>query len=178
MKRKKTDSTLGTIFYIVIGIVLAFGINHVLAFGLSTDMPVVAVESNSMVPAFTRGDILIIQGVQNPEDYWEFLEVGDVIVFTPPGRPVPIVHRIIEKNDDGTFQTRGDANNGQQLPFEKRISPEEIEGKMVFIIPFLGWIKIGFTEILIPFLISNVWILLLVLVTGSFIYYWAKIRTN
>ena len=45
-----------SIFYMVLGIVLAFGINWGLAFALNTDMPVVAVESNSMVPAFYKGD--------------------------------------------------------------------------------------------------------------------------
>ncbi len=168
--KKITDGTTGTIIYIVIGIILAFGINQGLAFALSTSMPVVAVESNSMVPTFAKGDILIIRGVPNPDDYNELLEIGDVIVFTPPERPIPIVHRLIEKNPDGTFQTRGDANHGQQLPFEKSISPEEVEGKMVMIIPYVGWIKIGITEYLFP----NPWIIVVLLVTISFIYYLAK----
>ncbi len=170
MKRKLTEGTTGTILYIAIGIVLAFSINQGLALALSTDMPVVAVESDSMVPAFSKGDILIIQGVSEPEDYQDFLNVGDVIVFSPPGRSVPIVHRLIEKNPDGTFQTRGDANNGQQLPFEKSIKPDEIEGKMITIIPYVGWIKIGITEYLLP----NPWVPVVLLVTISFIYYLAK----
>jgi signal peptidase len=170
----RLDGTAGTIFYVVVGILLAFGINQALAFGLRTEMPVVAVESNSMVPTFYRGDILIIQGAASPQGYQDFVQVGDVIVFTPPGKQIPIVHRVIAKNPDGTFQTRGDANNGQQLPFEKSIQPGEIEGKMVLLIPYLGWIKIGMTEYVIPFIAANILAVIAVLATISFIYYWAK----
>jgi len=160
------EGTRGTLFYIVVGIFLALGINQGLALALSTDMPVVAVESNSMVPTFHKGDILIIQGVRNPEEYWDFLKVGDIIVFSPEGKSTPIVHRLVKKNADGTFQTMGDANNGKQLPFEKNIKPSQIHGKMIFMIPFLGWIKIGATEYLLP----NIGWVVLFAVTVTFLY--------
>ncbi len=164
--RINLEGTRGTLFYIAVGIFLALGINQGLAFALSTDMPVVAVESNSMVPTFHKGDILIIQGVRNPEEYWDFLKVGDIIVFSPEGRSTPIVHRLIKKNADGTFQTMGDANNERQLPFEKSIKPSQIHGKMIFVIPFLGWIKIGATEYLLP----NIGWVMLFVVTVTFLY--------
>jgi len=160
------EGTLGTIFYVAIGVFLALGINQGLALALSTDMPVVAVESNSMIPTFYKGDILIIQGVSDPDLYQDFLEIGDVIVFSPESKAIPIVHRIIDKNPDGTFQTMGDANNGRQLPSEKRIEPSQIHGKMLFIIPFLGWIKIGATEYLLP----NIGWVILAVVTVTFLY--------
>ncbi|NIO21551.1 MAG: signal peptidase I [Candidatus Aenigmarchaeota archaeon] len=166
IKKIKIEGTLGTVFYIAVGIFLALGINQGLAFALSTDMPVVAVESNSMVPTFYKGDILIIQGIADPNLYSDFLEIGDVIVFSPEGKATPIVHRLIGKNIDGTFQTMGDANNGRQLPFEKSIEPSQIHGKMLFIIPFLGWIKIGATEILLP----NIGWVVLAVVTVTFLY--------
>jgi len=141
--------SLSTLVYIIVGILLAFGANQALAFGLTTDMPMVAVESNSMVPTFSRGDILILQGVPSNE-----LEIGDVIVFSPPGRATPVVHRLITKNPDGTFQTKGDANSGQ-LAFEKRIEPAQIHGRSIATIPYLGWIKIGATTLLFekPFML-------------------------
>ena len=142
--KKKESSFISTILYIVFGVVLAFGINLTLAFALSTDMPVVAVESNSMVPTFNRGDILVLQGVPA-----EQLKIGDIIVFSPPSSQTPIVHRIIDVNPDGTFQTKGDANTGQ-LPFEKSIQPEQIHGKEIAVVPFLGWIKIGMNEFIMP----------------------------
>ncbi len=141
---KKIPENVSTILYILGGIALAFLINQGLGIALATDMPVVAVESNSMVPTFYKGDLLILQGTL-PEQLGE----GDVIVFFPEGSGRAIVHRIIEVNPDGTFQTKGDAN-ANQLPFEKRISSEQIHGKKIAIIPWLGWVKIGVMEILLP----------------------------
>jgi len=142
--------TSSSIFYIVLGVVLAFAVNSSLAYGLSTDMPIVAVESNSMIPTFYRGDILVLQGVPGSS-----LEVGDIIVFSPPNQEVPVVHRIIEINPDGTFQTQGDANPGQ-IWYEKSIKASQIHGKEVLIIPLLGWVKIISMEYVLP---NIVWII-------------------
>ena len=136
-KRSTIKSNAG---YILLGIVMAVMINQGLAFALSTDMPIVAVESNSMVPTFFRGDILVLQGVPQ-----ENLKLGDIIVFSHPTGDVPIVHRVVGINPDGTFQTKGDANAGQ-LYFEKHIEPSQIHGKSIMIIPYLGWVKIGVTD--------------------------------
>jgi signal peptidase len=171
--RIKFEGNVETIIYVVLGILLAFGINQGLAFALSTDMPVVAVESNSMVPTFHKGDILIIQGVRDPKDYDKFLEVGDVIVFTQSGRQIPIVHRIIRKNPDGTFQTKGDANPGPIVSNnvnEREVKPEQIKGKMLIIIPYLGWVKIGITEYIIP----NILIVIPIIIAVTFLYFIAK----
>ncbi len=149
--------TNSSIFYVIVGIVLAFGVNHGMALALSTDMPIVAVESNSMTPAFYRGDILILQGV--PADQ---LAVGDVIVFSPPKQQIPVVHRIIEINSDGTFQTKGDANPGQ-IWYEKSIRASQVHGKQIAIIPMLGWVKIVTMEYLIP---NISWVVFGVLLIG------------
>jgi signal peptidase I len=149
MARKPRYSN-STPFYIIIGIILALGINQGLALALSTDMPIVAVQSNSMVPSFNKGDMLVLRGVPQ-----EQLSVGDVIVFDPPSSGTPIVHRIVAVNDDGTFQSKGDANSGQ-LSYEKSISYSQIHGAVILIIPFLGWIKIGLTEVLLP---NMLWLL-------------------
>lgn len=151
-------STLG---YIVSGIIIALGVNYGLAFALSTDMPIVAVQSYSMVPTFSKGDILIIQGTPP-----NLLEIGNIIVFSAPGQDAPIVHRIIKKNADGTFQTKGDANNGQ-LAFEKSIKPEQIHGKHLLTIPYIGWIKIGFIEIILPNILA-ITIGILIFVSGYY----------
>lgn len=151
---------LSTIIYIVLGIALAFGINLGMGLALGTDMPVVAVESNSMVPTFYKGDLLILQGLPA-----ENLEEGNVIVFFPENRPTAIVHRIIAINGDGTFQTKGDANS-EQLPFEKRILPETIHGKSILIIPYLGWVKIGMTDYVLP----NLVYVIIILAAGWFGY--------
>ncbi|MCJ7816795.1 MAG: signal peptidase I [Candidatus Aenigmarchaeota archaeon] len=142
--KRKIKYLDNSVFYIILGVVLALGINWGLAFALNTDMPVVAVESYSMVPTFTKGDILILQGVPTNN-----LKTGDIIVFSVPQQPTPIVHRIVAINPGQTFQTKGDANTGQ-LPYEKDIKSSEIHGKAVLIIPYLGWLKIGMMEYALP----------------------------
>jgi signal peptidase len=167
------EGTTGTLIYIFLGVFMAFGINIVLGQALSTDMPVVAVESNSMVPTFYQGDILIIQGVRNPNDYSEFLKIGDIIVFSVEGREIPIVHRIKQINPDGSYQTQGDATTGQH-PFEKHITPESIRGKVIMIIPYLGWVKIGVTEYILPLLARNSVLVIAVCAIVIFLYLMVK----
>jgi signal peptidase len=139
-----SNDNISTIIYIVGGVIAAFLINQGLALVLNTDMPLVAVESNSMVPTFYKGDILVLIGTEAKD-----LKIGDIIVFSVPSQNVPVVHRIIKINIDGSFQTKGDANSGQ-LSFEKNILKEQIHGKEVAIIPYLGWVKILMTEFIIP----------------------------
>jgi signal peptidase len=167
------SGTKGTLIYIFLGVFFAFAINVVLGQALSSDMPVVAVESNSMVPTFCQGDILIIQGARNTSDYNSMLRVGDVIVFSAQGRDVPIVHRITTINPDGSFQTQGDANTVQHL-FEKHIDPQQIHGKVVMIVPYLGWVKIGVTEYVLPFVAKNIVMVIVASATVIFLYLMVK----
>ena len=87
---------------------------------------------------------------------------SNVIIFQPNAgstAPRPIIHRIITINEDGTYQTKGD-HNKKQLTFntdplyhtdETKIKKEQIIGKAVFKIPFLGWPKIWATELMNAF---------------------------
>ncbi len=141
-KNKIKNDGKDTILFIIIGILLAIGLNQGMAFVLATEYPIVAVESNSMTPFFYRGDILLVKGVTKEE-----LKTSDVIVFSVPGKQVPIVHRVVAVNSDGTYQTKGDANSGQH-PWETNIQFSQIKGREIFILPVLGWVKIGITEII------------------------------
>jgi len=148
-----------TIIYIIAGILIAFFINTGLGLILSTPMPIVAVESESMVPTLNVGDILILQGTAKDE-----LNISDIIVFLR--RDVistPIVHRLIKINNDETFQTKGDANKAQHS-WEKNIIYEQIQGKVIFIIPYLGLIKIKLVEILFPIFPNTVIIISLIII--------------
>ncbi|UCD07062.1 MAG: signal peptidase I [Candidatus Aenigmatarchaeota archaeon] len=149
--------TNSSIFYVILGVILALLVNQGMAFALSTDMPIVAVESDSMVPTFYKGDILVLQGVPA-----EQLKVDDIIVFSPPNQDTPVVHRIIGINPDGTFQTKGDANPGQ-IWYEKSIKASQVHGKQIMIIPLLGWIKIITMEFILP---NLVWMILGVALIG------------
>jgi len=103
---------------------------------------------------FKKGDIIIVWGRFTPK-------IGDIIIFqpVPPSlAPRPIIHRIIDINEDGTYQTKGD-HNAQQLTLsnnkyktdETNIKQEQIIGKAVIKVPYLGWVKIWFTDLINAF---------------------------
>ncbi len=142
--KSRFSGTKGTVLYVVLGVLIALGVNYGLGLALGTDLPIVAVESNSMVPAFAKGDILLLRGAQ-PEE----IAVGEVIVFSPPQQSTPVVHRVVALNPDGTYQTKGDAN-ARQLPYETDIQYNQVHGRMLFIVPLLGWVKLSVTEYALP----------------------------
>lgn len=86
---------------------------------------------------FKKGDILVIK---SQKEY----KLGDIIVYRVESRADPLIHRVIST---GPVQTMGDANNGQ-LGFEKNIPQESIEGKAIFWLPKLGWVKVGLLELI------------------------------
>jgi signal peptidase I len=61
------------------------------AVSVATDSrcPIVVVISQSMEPAFRRGDLLLLQNRKH------IIEVGDIPVCWFPGNPLPMVHRAI-----------------------------------------------------------------------------------
>jgi len=91
---------------------------------------------------FERGDAFVVFGLnKNPA------KIGDILIFTIPGRPDPIIHRVVAINADGTYQTKGDANP-EQFAFEKSVTSEQIQGKAVAWAPYLGWPKTLFEDLI------------------------------
>jgi len=176
LPKKLTQGPTGNLFYASLGVLVAVIFYYViLRSALATDLPMVAVVSNSMKHdtslntdyyqwlennlgynktyidswpvggGFVIGDMPIIKG---SSEY----KVGDVIVYnTPcPGtycQSAPIIHRIIKINEDGTYQTKGDNNSGQ-LPYELSIKKEQIHGKVIFIIPKVGYLKVVLNKLI------------------------------
>ena len=74
--------------------------------------------------------------------------------FLTNQRKDPIIHRVIKKwknNETYYFQTKGDNNRDSMknmLVDETAINENIILGKAVFKIPLLGYIKIGFVELI------------------------------
>jgi signal peptidase len=107
-------------------------------------------EQYHMKHGFDKGDIIVLFGTDPKE-----LERGDIIVFWG-GKEYPIIHRIVgvNKEDDGTpyFMTKGDHNRGQIMnpPYldERHVPADTLIGKAAFRIPFLGWVKIWFVQLL------------------------------
>jgi signal peptidase I len=88
---------------------------------------------------FLIGDMPIVQGAKE-------YKVGDIIVFSVKGARAPIIHRVIKINRDGTYQTKGDHNSGQ-LNYELSVKKDQIHGKVIFIIPKLGYFKVIISKI-------------------------------
>lgn len=103
----------------------------------------------NMKNGFSKGDIIVVWGRFTPK-------IGDIIIFKPnsdSNAPRPIIHRIVDIN--GIIQTKGDHNQKQLVPDnniyktdETKISENQIIGKAIFKIPYLGWIKIWISELI------------------------------
>ncbi|MFH2028310.1 MAG: signal peptidase I [Nanoarchaeota archaeon] len=106
---------------------------------------------------FNRGDIMILKGRDASK-----IEEGEVIVFISSRdrpRADPIIHRVvkIDKTGQGAlyFQTKGD-NNPSSINLcdqdgclhELDIRSQQVIGNAIFRIPFLGYIKIWFVELI------------------------------
>lgn len=94
---------------------------------------------------FDKGDIMILKGVK-PKD----IKIGDILVYQSEIYPNPIIHRVIkisQKDSMYIFTTKGDNNQGTD---PKDISEQQIKdtGKAIIKIPYLGWIKILFTNLI------------------------------
>src|SRR3989338_8631507 len=166
----KEDSIWSWIVNIILAFILVkFIIYPGLGLVLNTSLPVVAVVSSSMEHngkgfdqwwednddfyvdreitkdmfkdfdfknGFNTGDIIVLYGSKS-------LEKGDVIVYDKGKARYPIIHRIVDKDDD--YITKGDNN---KIPDNGQVNEEEIIGKGVFRIPYLGWVKIMFNNLI------------------------------
>lgn len=90
--------------------------------------------SGSMEPALPTGSILVNRPVSFNE-----IHVGDIITFTDSARSSFITHRVIaiDRLNGPVFTTKGDANTVED-PFA--VPAENVVGKVVVQIPFLGYI--------------------------------------
>jgi len=102
----------------------------------------------SLKNGFKKGDVILVWGRFTPK-------TGDIIIFKPNQEskaPRPIIHRIV-KIENGIIQTKGD-HNEKQLTLsnnfyntdETKIFKEQVIGKAIIKIPYLGWPKIWATE--------------------------------
>lgn len=88
------------------------------------------VQSGSMEPTIMTGDVIMVKG---QADY----KVREVATFKDSGNRI-ITHRIIEIKN-GLFITKGDANRTTD---NGNIQFNQIIGKVVFILPRLGFIVV------------------------------------
>jgi len=120
---------------IVIGIAIIPIIIFLWPSFLGGDAEFLLVSGNSMLPTIEPGSFVI---TKQKDSY----VVDDVVSYstskTGPFSGRTIVHRIIEKTDEG-FTIKGD-NNKRADP--GIVSPDVIRGEVVFFTPFLGYVLI------------------------------------
>lgn len=87
---------------------------------------------------FNKGDLMVLIKAKE-------IKKGDILVFKATTKD-PIIHRVIEITNKG-IRTKGD-NNLDSRPDEINIENERFIGKAVFKIPFLGWVKLIFIQII------------------------------
>ncbi len=93
------------------------------------------IETGSMSGTFEVGDMILIK---DTKDY----KIGDIITFLPEGDKVPTTHRIINYGENGTFVTKGDANNTKDTV---AVSSDMIFGEVIKVLPKVGlfadWVR-------------------------------------
>ena len=103
------------------------------------------VQTGSMEPEISAGDWIIVKYDNN-------IELNDIVTFQQ--KDDFITHRVIESYN-GTFVTKGDANNAKDKP----ISKEQIIGKVTKILPNFGiFRKTIFNPIVLLLLIGTCYI--------------------
>jgi len=140
--RRSKSTSLGWVAIAIIGVILLWGSTGLLGFQPSI------IASGSMRPTLDVGDIAVT--VQTPP---EKIRVGDIIQYWRQGETAPIIHRVIEISQAGAttyITTKGDANTAADEPII--ISSTQRLGKVVLIIPKLGWASIYMKQA-----ISSLW---------------------
>ena len=132
-QRKLVINILTIAIPILSVVVIYFGLQFVLA----TKTPFIVVASGSMSPALEVGDLIIVQGIP-PAD----IQIGDIIVFDPP-QGSRTIHRVtrIQTLPNGTiqFKTKGDANPNEDLRW---VPEQNVHGRVLYRIPYLGWLAL------------------------------------
>jgi len=98
---------------------------------------------------FNKGDVIVLRKADSTN-----LKIGDILVFQSV-KPQPIIHRVVavtKEQGSSFYQTKGDHNSESisGLGGETKISEDRILGKGLIRIPYLGWVKLIFVEMLKP----------------------------
>jgi len=158
-----------TVIIVIITIVIVIGFWYGLRFAFRTEHPLLAVASGSMEPVLYKGDLILVQGVQNAYEIHtapkDANSPGDIIVFHEPGDPKDlIVHRAVGNGTDTLSYyliTRGDANPG---PDGWRVRESDIVGKYTGAkVPLLGHIALFFEPLEVKVAFILLWIILLII---------------
>ncbi|MCJ1361085.1 Signal peptidase complex catalytic subunit [Acarospora aff. strigata] len=111
--------------------------------------PIVVVLSESMEPAFWRGDLLFLWNRGRDT------RIGEVVVYNVKGKDIPIVHRVVRRFGGGKnplrLLTKGDNNSADDTELYARGQDyldraRDVIGSVVGYIPFVGYVTILLSE--------------------------------
>lgn len=111
------------------------------------------IKTNSMEPTISINDVVIAKKVKKQD-----IKKGDVITFLQEGEV--ITHRITKIDENGDYTTKGDNNNIEDT---FKITYDNIEGKHILTIPYLGKI-IQILDNQIVFLIITLIVLIFIFI--------------
>uniref|UniRef100_A0A6N2KD61 Signal peptidase I n=1 Tax=Salix viminalis TaxID=40686 RepID=A0A6N2KD61_SALVM len=89
------------------------------------------------------GDILFLHMSEAP------FRAGEIVVYNVEGKPIPIVHRVIEVHEQENsgkvdILTKGDANPVDDRSLyaygQNWLKPQQIMGRAVGFVPYAGWL--------------------------------------
>ena len=103
----------------------------------------IVILSNSMVPTFSRTDIVIYKKLD--EEQLQEIPIGSIIVYSIDDQN--IAHRVVSivKDENIMYQTKGDNNNVSDTNLVKI---NQIKGVYVFHIKYLGFPSVWLHEYL------------------------------
>jgi signal peptidase I len=98
------------------------------------------VMTNSMAPTLSEGDVVAFAEFDG-----SLLDIGTIVQFEDAVREdSTITHRIIGLNPDGTYETKGDANQGAD---SVKVATSSITGVSHMVLPYVGlphfWLATG-----------------------------------
>jgi signal peptidase len=110
--------------------------------GVFTYKPVV-IMSNSMVPIFSKGSIVIVQQLRDPMD----ISIGDIIQYQTEDKV--ITHRVVaidtaeDDSGDRIFTTKGDNNPSNDTP----VNQSHLIGIVRSTVPYVGYPTVWLREV-------------------------------
>lgn len=124
-----------SLYYIFVTLIIAVALMLLMStVPVPGNIKVKIVQSGSMEPTIMTGGIIVIRPAS-------LYEVGDIITFGKDTKTqIPTTHRIVKKEGSGlnaVFTTKGDANDAED---PKPTNYSEIGGKVLFTLPYLGYI--------------------------------------
>ncbi|MEZ4104378.1 MAG: signal peptidase I [Candidatus Paceibacterota bacterium] len=129
MKKIISNITYTIFILIVLGLVFLLMAPPIPGVG---NIEVKIVKSGSMEPTIMTGAVVAIHEIES-------YKVGDIITFADKNAKIPTTHRIIDTeniNGKSYFITKGDANEDRDA---KPVPAGDVIGKVVFDIPYVGF---------------------------------------